>query len=266
MPISTHLVEFPGDSGDRVAQSGTVTTAASVQDVVKRIRDGRERRTVIDRVSFDVDRGEIVFLGGPSGSGKTTLLALVGAMLSPTSGEVHLDGEPTSRLRDAHRAAVRRKKVGFVFQDVQLVDTMTARDNVLLPCVPEGYGKVEEARADELLERFGVSALAQSRARGLSGGERQRVALARALVRDPPLLLLDEPTAHLDDARARDLVRDLGALAKEGRALVIATHDVRLTEMTGARVLELFEGKLRGAGCHPERSEGSPGDPERSEG
>ncbi|MDB4998184.1 MAG: Cell division transporter, ATP-binding protein FtsE [Myxococcaceae bacterium] len=138
MPFPAYLDEFTGDSGDRVAQSGTVTTAASVQDVVKRIRDGRERRTVIDRVSFDVDRGEIVILRGPSGSGKTTLLALVGAMLSPTSGEVHLDGEPTSRLRDAHRAAVRRKKVGFVFQDVQLVDTMTARDNVLLPCVPDG--------------------------------------------------------------------------------------------------------------------------------
>jgi putative ABC transport system ATP-binding protein len=257
VPIATNLDEFTGDSGTRVAQSGTVTTAASVQDVVKRIRDGRERRTVIDSVSFDVDRGEIVILRGPSGSGKTTLLALVGAMLSPTSGEVHLDGEPTSRLRDAHRAAVRRKKVGFVFQDVQLVDTMTAKDNVLLPCVPEGYGTAEVARAAELLERFGVSALAQSRARGLSGGERQRVALARALVRDPPLLLLDEPTAHLDDARAKDLVRDLAALAKEGRALVIATHDVRLTEMPGARVLDLFEGKLKNEGSSAAVGSGS---------
>src|SRR6476469_7553976 len=130
--------------------------SASVRNVVKRIWDGRERRTVIEDVSFDLARRELVVVRGPSGSGKTTLLALVGAMLSPTSGEVRLDGEPTSRLRDAFRARVRRRKVGFVFQDVQLVDDLSAADNVLLPAVPDGVSNEARARAASLLERFGV--------------------------------------------------------------------------------------------------------------
>jgi len=217
----------------------------SVKDVVKRVADGRTRRTVVAGVTFDVLAGELVILRGPSGSGKTTLLALVGAMLTPTSGEVLLDGEQTSRLRERHRAEVRRSKVGFLFQDLQLVDAMTARENVLLPRVPDGMRPGDERRADALLERFGVGALVHGPARSLSGGERQRVALARALMNDPRLLLLDEPTAHLDDARAREFVGLLAELASEGRALVVATHDPRVTSAPGvSRILDLADGRL----------------------
>jgi putative ABC transport system ATP-binding protein len=219
--------------------------SASIRSVVKRIWDGRERRTVLDDVSFDLLRGELVVVRGPSGSGKTTLLAIVGAMLSPSSGEVHLDGEPTSRLREAHRAEVRRRKVGFVFQDLQLVDGLTSRDNVLLPCVPDGVRPDDESRAAQLLERFGLSPMADVRARSLSGGERQRVALARALVNDPPLLVLDEPTAHLDDARALALAEELATVARDGRAVLVATHDPRLSGSRGVtRILDLVGGKL----------------------
>lgn len=219
--------------------------AASVRNVVKRIRDGAERRTVLDDVSFDLARGELVVVRGPSGSGKTTLLAIVGAMLSPTSGEVHLDGEPTSRLRESHRAEIRRRKVGFVFQDLQLVDGLTARQNVLLPRVPDGVRTADEERADALLSRFGLASIAGNQARALSGGERQRVALARALLVDPPLLVLDEPTAHLDDERAESIAQDLAALTKDGRAILVATHDARLAG-SGAvtRVLDLAHGKI----------------------
>lgn len=229
-----------------LAHSGTMAeAAATITDLVKRVRDGRDRRTVIDNVTFEIARGELVILRGPSGSGKTTLLALVGAMLSPTSGEVRLDGEPTSRMRDAHRAEVRRKKVGFVFQDVQLFEGMSAQENVLLPCVPEGVTAADEARAIALLDRFGVASLAKTPARSLSGGERQRVALARAMMRDPPLLLLDEPTAHLDDARAKSVVDDLAELAKEGRALLVSTHDPRVSDHPACtRVLDLAEGRF----------------------
>ena len=220
--------------------------AASVRNVVKRIWDGREKRTVVDDVSFDLARGELVVVRGPSGSGKTTLLAIVGAMLSPSSGEVHLDGEPTSRLREAHRAEVRRRKVGFVFQDLQLVDGLTALENVLLPRVPDGAVRAEdEKRATDLLERFGLASLASVDAHRLSGGERQRVALARALLNDPPLLVLDEPTAHLDDARALSIVEELTALARGGRAVLVATHDPRLAKSAGVtRILDLVAGKL----------------------
>jgi putative ABC transport system ATP-binding protein len=196
-----------------------------------------------------------VVLRGPSGSGKTTLLAILGAMLSPTSGEVLLDGEPTSRLRDVHRASVRRHKVGFVFQDHQLVSAMTALDNVLLPCVPEGVRREDERRGTALLERFGVAGMAMSRAESLAGGEQQRVAIARALILNPPLLLLDEPTAHLDDVRAHALGNMLRSLADEGRAVLVATHDRRIVAAPGVtRVLELAGGRLVGP-C-PTRSPG----------
>lgn len=218
--------------------------AVRVENVVKRVRDGATRRTVIDDVSFEIARGEVVIVRGPSGSGKTTLLALVGAMLSPTSGEVHLDGEPTSRLREAHRAEVRRRKVGFVFQDLQLLDGLTALENVLLPCVPDGVTAEDEKRARALLEARGLGAQAGSKAKGLSGGEKQRVALCRALLRDPKLLVLDEPTAHLDDAHANRIAGDLASLAKEGRAVLVATHDARITNGIDARVLDLVAGKL----------------------
>lgn len=221
--------------------------SASVRHVVKRLWDGRERRTVLDDVTFDLGRGELVVVRGPSGSGKTTLLAIVGGMLSPTSGEVFLDGEATSRLRDAHRAEVRRRKVGFVFQDLQLVDGLSAKQNVLLPRVPDGVRREDEARATKLLEQFGVQDVRD--VKGLSGGERQRVALARALMNDPPLLVLDEPTAHLDDQRAEAIVSDLVAIAGEGRGLLVATHDPRVVGHEGVtRVLDLVAGKLCGGG------------------
>lgn len=219
--------------------------AVRVESVVKRIRDGASLRTVVDQVSFEVARGEVVVLRGPSGSGKTTLLALVGGMLSPTSGEVHLDGQPTSRLREAHRADVRRKKVGFVFQDLQLLEPLTALENVLLPGVPDGVRREDEERALSLLDRFGVAGQAAVRARSLSGGERQRVALARALFFDPPLLVLDEPTAHLDAARAAQIGRELEAQASEGRAVLVASHDARILEGGHVtRILDLASGRL----------------------
>jgi putative ABC transport system ATP-binding protein len=234
-------------TGVPVAQSGTRPVVVAVEDVVKRVRDGATRRTVLDGVSFEVHAGELVIVRGPSGSGKTTLLAIVGAMLSPTSGEVRIDGEPTSRLREPHRAELRRRKVGFVFQDLQLVDGLTALGNVVLPRVPDGVWRGDEDRARELLTRKGLGALADSRARGLSGGERQRVALCRALFNDPKLLILDEPTAHLDDAQAHAIADELAGLAREGKALLVATHDARIAQSAGVdRTLDLAAGRLLG--------------------
>jgi putative ABC transport system ATP-binding protein len=216
-------------------------SALALADVTKRVIDGDARRVVLDGVCLTLEPGEIALVRGPSGSGKTTLLAVAGGMLLPTSGEVRLGDEPISRLRDAHRSEVRRRCVGFVFQDVQLIEGMTARQNVLLPSVPEGRDLGE--RADALMDRFGVAQLASVVARKLSGGERQRIALARALLLDPAVLILDEPTAHLDDARAEQLVAELASLARGGKALLIATHDPRLA-VAGARLLRLEHGRL----------------------
>lgn len=219
--------------------------AVRVQRVTKRVRDGSVRRTVLDDVSFEVEGGELVIVRGPSGSGKTTLLAIVGAMLSPTSGEVHIDGEPTSRLREAHRAAIRRRKVGFVFQDLQLFDGLSALRNVLLPSVPDKVTSEVELRARMLLAERGLGHLASSNVKGLSGGERQRIALCRALLNEPKLLVLDEPTAHLDDAHAASIFEELSVLARGGRAVLVATHDPRVARSSAVtRVLDLRGGKL----------------------
>ncbi len=216
-----------------------------MRDVTKKVWDGAGRREVVHATSLEVRSGEWVVVRGPSGSGKTTLLGLLGAMLRPTSGEVVFDGEPTSRLRDAHRADVRRKTVGFVFQDLQLIESMSVIDNVLLPLVPVGVQKADRDRAQALLERFGVAPHAHKLARQLSGGERQRVALARALIGDPALLLLDEPTAHLDDERAAQILSVIGSIAADGRAVVTATHDARVTAMAEVtRIVEMHDGRV----------------------
>ena len=216
-----------------------------LREVTKKVWDGRNRRVVIDGASLEIDAGEWVVLRGPSGSGKTTLLSIIGAMSRPTSGEVLFAGEPTSRLRDAHRAELRRTTVGFVFQDLQLIEDLSAEDNVLLPFVPVGVKNEHKKRAASLLERFGVGTLAHTRAKQLSGGERQRVAIARALLGEPKLLLLDEPTAHLDDARATQLLGDIARIATEGCAVVTATHDARVTAAPGvSRIIEVEDGRL----------------------
>src|SRR5258706_323756 len=177
--------------------------ALSDRSVTKRVTDGRARREVLRDISLDVERGELVVIRGASGSGKTTLLGVLGGMLLPTSGEVWLDGEPVSRLRDHQRAEIRRAKVGYLFQDFGLIEQMSVLENLLLPLVPQGRANGARERARELLERFGIGSLARASVSALSGGERQRVALARARILEPSVLLLDEPTAHLDESRAR---------------------------------------------------------------
>jgi putative ABC transport system ATP-binding protein len=220
--------------------------ALSAKDITKRVTDGRARREVLRGVSLDLHGGEMLLVRGPSGSGKTTLLAILGGMLLPTSGEVWLGGEAISRLRDHQRAEVRRAKVGFVFQDFGLIEGMTVLENVLVPLVPPGHAKRDAtAKAHALLEQLGIANLARANVTGLSGGERQRVALARARIAEPPVLLLDEPTAHLDSPRARDLMADLAKLCDQGSAVLVASHDARFD--SAARVgrrLDLHEGVL----------------------
>lgn len=213
------------------------------RDVVKRVSDGRARRTVLEGISFELSAGALAILLGPSGSGKTTLLSLAGALASPTSGEVLLRGEPTSRLRDRARADVRRREVGYLFQDLQLIDGLSVLDNVLLPVIPVGVAASHRTRARTLLARFGVESLEGAMASKLSGGEKQRVALARALIFSPTLLLLDEPTAHLDEANAETLLGALEGLAAEGTGILVASHDDRV-KAHATRTLTLASGKL----------------------
>jgi putative ABC transport system ATP-binding protein len=196
----------------------------------KRVRDGQQRREVLREISLEVSAGELVLLAGPSGSGKTTLLGILGGMLLPTSGEVFLGEVALSRLREPARARLRREKVGYLFQDFALLPGLSVLDNVLISRVPEGIGRDEERNAEARLRELALWDRRHASVDALSGGERQRVALARALLSSPAVLLLDEPTAHLDGPRSAELLDRLVALATDGRAIVIATHDPRLLD------------------------------------
>lgn len=220
--------------------------AIETREVTKRYLDGDRRSTAVDAVSLGIARQELIALRGPSGSGKTTLLGLLGGMIAPSSGDVVIFGESIVHLRDRHRTELRRAKIGFVFQELALVPDMTLLENVLLPLVPTGGASAaDETRAGALLERFGLSPRVRSRASRLSGGERQRGAIVRALVRDPPILLLDEPTAHLDAANASEVVGLLASLRDEGRAIVCATHDPRLADDARVdRAIAMVDGRI----------------------
>lgn len=221
------------------------TPAIDARALTKRYLDGTTRRTVVDAVTLEVPRGAWLVVTGPSGSGKSTLLGLLGGMVTPTSGELRLLGEDAVHLRDHHRAELRRRVVGFVFQELGLVPAMTLEENVLLPLVPTGVSAAERARIDALLERFGLAKLRGARASSLSGGERQRGALVRALVRDPAIVLLDEPTAHVDAEAAAVILEHLDRLAKDGKTIVTTTHDPRLRDHAGVtRAREMRDGKL----------------------
>lgn len=208
-----------------------MSVALEAVEVKKRYRDGSRTIEAVAGVSLGVAAGTLEVLRGPSGSGKTTLLGILGAMITPTSGQVRVLGTEVTHLRDRHRTALRRERVGFVFQDLSLIDGMSVRENVLLPRVPLGGARGEDVeRAVSLLVRFGLESKVETRAERLSGGERQRAAIARALILSPPVLLLDEPTAHLDTESALAVVALLAELRDEGTTIVAATHDPRLAE------------------------------------
>lgn len=245
----------PGDSGVPTGDSGVPTgddarsspdEALGVTGVTKRYFDGDAKVLAVDSVSLSIQRGELVVLRGASGSGKTTLLGLLGGLVAPTNGDVRVAGKSIVHLRDHHRTQWRRRHVGFVFQELQLVRGMSLIENVLLPFVPLGGADQDAvARAESSLERFGLAAKRGTRVERLSGGERQRGALARALILEPEVLLLDEPTAHVDADNAARIVDLLVAERARGRAVLATTHDPRLADDPRVdRVLAMGAGRL----------------------
>ncbi|MDQ5910811.1 MAG: transporter ATP-binding protein [Pseudomonadota bacterium] len=190
-------------------------------------------------------RGVTVFKG-PSGSGKTTLLTLIGALARPTSGRITLDGRLISNLPERFLTEVRRHTFGFVFQQFNLIRGLTALDNVMLPAYPLGRPHEELVSAAQvLLERFGLAEKAASQVEWLSGGEAQRTALARALINSPTMIIADEPTAHLDSARSREVLALLAELAAQDQAVFISSHDPLVFEAIPVnRVIELQDGRV----------------------
>ena len=199
--------------------------------------------TILDAIGFTIRRGDTVAIVGASGSGKSTLLALMAGLDTPTSGQVLVDGDAMSALDEDGRARVRGKKIGFVFQNFQLLPSLTAWENVMLPLELRGDADAASP-AKAILEQVGLGARLEHYPRQLSGGEQQRVALARAFVTRPSLLFADEPTGNLDTRTGQaiiDLLFDLNAAA--GTTLVLVTHDEHLAVRCG-RTLRLDSGRL----------------------
>ena len=201
--------------------------------------------SALTRASFTVEAGEFLAITGPSGSGKSTLLNLIGCIDQPSSGRIHIDGTDTSTLDANRRTALRRNRIGFVFQTFNLIPVFTAAENVEYPLLIQGMSAAERrVRVAEALSGVGLSARAQHRPDLLSGGERQRVAVARAIVHRPALVLADEPTANLDTANATqliDLMHDLNR--RLGLTFIFSTHDARLLEHTD-RTVRLCDGQI----------------------
>ncbi|NWF85980.1 MAG: ABC transporter ATP-binding protein [Bryobacteraceae bacterium] len=215
----------------------------SVRAVTKSIDTGVHRVEILRGIDFDIERGEFVAIMGASGSGKSTLLGLLAGLDSPTSGSIFIDGEEITGLDEDALAALRNRKIGFVFQSYQLIPTLTAEENVLLPAELAGEATTEALdRARQLLDTVGLAERRDHYPVQLSGGEQQRVALARAFMRKPPLLLADEPTGNLDSANGQHvlaLLRDLNR--SEGATLILVTHDKELAAHA-TRIITLKDG------------------------
>jgi len=197
-------------------------------DLKKRYGSGPDSTFALRGVNMTVKRGEYISISGPSGSGKSTLLNMLGALDRPTSGRVVLDGEDISKLSSADLARIRNSKVGFVFQDFNLISRMSTVENVELPLSISGVPpKLRRRRAMSLLNGFGIAEKASRSPRELSGGQRQRVAVARALANNPSIILADEPTGNLDSENARLTMEFLEELnTRFGKTLLIVTHDL----------------------------------------
>jgi putative ABC transport system ATP-binding protein len=219
--------------------------ALEVKDLVKTFALDGTTINAVDHVSFQVRSGEFVALVGPSGSGKTTMLSILAALLSPTNGQVLIDGQDMAQMNDKHRVKLRREKIGFTFQANNLIPFLTARENVEYMLRLNGKANKEgRVRSEEILARLGLSDRLHSLPAQLSGGQQQRVAIARALIHNPAVVLADEPTASLDTERARQVVETFANLIHENnRAGIIVTHDLRMCQYVD-RVLQMQDGKL----------------------
>jgi len=208
------------------------------------LADGQPVR-VLKGIDIEVLEGEFVSIMGPSGSGKSTLLNIIGALDTPTEGEYYLDNILVNNLSEDDLAIIRSLKIGFIFQTFNLINELTALENVMLP---QFYtGKEDKGKAIGLLERVGLGKRIYHRPMELSGGQRQRVAIARALINDPAILLADEPTGNLDTKTGAQILKILKELHKEGKTIIMVTHDPEIAKISD-RVIWLKDGLVQSNG------------------
>ena len=220
-----------------------MSSILQVSSLQKNYNSGQSQLTVLDNINFDISRGETVAIVGPSGSGKTTLLGLCAGLDTASNGNVMINDKSINTLTEDERADIRSKEIGFIFQNFQLIPTLTALENVMIPMELKNMDRIQE-RAKDLLSRVGLKDRYNHYPSQLSGGEQQRVSLARAFGNEPSLLFADEPTGNLDQDTAEQIESLLFELNKEkGTTLVIVTHNMELANMT-KRVMTMKGGKL----------------------
>lgn len=219
----------------------------AAEDIEQTYQNAGRSLTVLKNIDISVDEKDFVAIVGPSGSGKTTLLGLLAGLDSPTRGRIFLDGSDISKMTEDQRALLRARSVGFVFQSFQLMPTLTAFENVIVPIelAPGRHDRdATSERARELLERVGLGDRLDHYPTQLSGGEQQRVALARAFANEPRILFADEPTGNLDSENGNQIARLLTELNRErGTTLIMVTHDLKLAELAG-RIIRLEGGEV----------------------
>ena len=216
-----------------------------IKDVYKIYVEGLESEVrALDGVSLNIDRGEFVAVVGLSGSGKSTMMNVLGCLDIPTHGEYYLDGTNVRELTDRELSHIRNKQIGFIFQQYNLIQSLTVLENVELPLIYQGVGSDKRRElAMEALERVGLLSRIKHKPVEMSGGQQQRVAIARAIATHPPIIMADEPTGALDSHTGHDVLRFLQQLNKEGSTVILITHDNGIAA-TARRCVRLQDGKI----------------------
>ncbi|MBC7522139.1 MAG: ABC transporter ATP-binding protein [Sandarakinorhabdus sp.] len=210
----------------------------------KAYRTDTVETTALDDVDLRIDAGEFVAIMGPSGCGKSTLLNIIGLLDRPTGGTYALEGREVARLPENDLTDIRKRRIGFIFQNFNLIDELSVRENVELALLYHGISAGERrARVDKVLDKVGIAHRADHRPSQLSGGQQQRVAVARAVVAEPPLILADEPTGNLDTAHGEEVMRMLRSLNEEGATIVMVTHSPSHADYAG-RVVNMLDGRV----------------------
>ena len=232
-----------------------MSTIIEVKNVSKTFGKNENINHVLNGADMTVNEGEFVSLMGASGSGKSTLMNMLGCLDTPTSGKYYLHGQDVSHMTDDEQSDIRNREIGFIFQGFNLIQSLTAMENVELPLIYRGVGKKERDRlADAALNSVGLEKRKTHRPNEMSGGQQQRVAIARAIAQAPPILLADEPTGNLDSASSKEIMKIIKRLYAEGRTVIIITHDPGIAAQA-KRVITISDGTIQSDVINPDYKE-----------
>lgn len=221
-----------------------MSALVDVQDICKVYNPGENEVWALDHVSVQIHEKEFVAIIGQSGSGKSTLMNMLGCLDVPTSGTYMLHGQDVSHMSDDELSDIRNKEIGFIFQGFNLIQNLTALENVELPLIYRGVGKKERIElAENALKKVGLEKRMDHKPSEMSGGQQQRVAIARAIAQAPPIILADEPTGNLDSGSSREIMQILKELHEEGRTVILITHDNEIAAQA-KRVIKILDGKI----------------------